>query len=127
MNLSSFYNQQLKNLDEVIHFFMNYEDFRADLRKMTLEDALIKHGLSFEEAVKNAGQPKVHVNSCKEKYISERNGKYLLRKQTSDGYWYVGSFYTLKDAVKVRDCFIENGWDKNELKNICEKLGVERV
>ena len=56
-------------------------------------------------------------------YIGKSSsGKYVVRKSKT----YYGSFKSLDDAVKVRDWFIRNGWNKRWINRACRLTGVKR-
>ena len=54
-------------------------------------------------------------------YITERNGRYYIRKSNR---WF-GTYKTLDDAVKIRDWFKRNGkWDKRWVDRACKECEV---
>ena len=50
------------------------------------------------------------------------SGRYVLRHKRT----YYGSYESLEDAVKVRDWFIRNGWNKRWINRACRLTGVKR-
>lgn len=108
-------------------------EFQQDLREgMTINDALIKHELTFKQAcdtlhgyrIRRKKQPNNHCDSfTKEKYITYNRKKYLVRKNTNGKERYYGRYTTLEEAVIVRDYLEEHGWTKHNLKVIKERLG----
>ena len=50
------------------------------------------------------------------------SGRYILRYKRV----YYGSYESLNDAVKVRNWFIYNRWDKRWLDRACKETGVSR-
>ena len=109
------------------------EMFQEDLRKgMSIEHALKKYGVSFKKAVelmpRHNKNKKKHVKwESQEKYIQKRDGSYYLRKNINGKTVMVGSYTTLKDAIKVRDYCIKFGWKQRSIDEYCEVLGVKRI
>jgi hypothetical protein len=56
------------------------------------------------------------------RYITKVNHRFIIR---FDDVHY-GTYATLLDARRVRDALIRNGWNKDLLDTICERLGVKR-
>ena len=56
------------------------------------------------------------------RYITKVNHRWIIR---FDDVHY-GTYATLLDAKRVRDSLIRDGWNKDLLDNICERLGVKR-
>ena len=114
---------------------VNISQFYKDMQsEMTIPEVLEKHNISFKEACdlltrKNKGirrkkRQKKRYESTGEKYIHKQNNKYFIRRSYKGTTRSYGGYYTLKDAVKVRDYMIRNGWYKNRLKSTCKKLNV---
>jgi hypothetical protein len=111
---------------------LDIEEFQKDLKKMTLEEALIKHNISFKEAV-NSMPMNLTKKSVKHKkrwknngrYIQERDGKFYLRKWIEDKTLLFGTYKSLDDAKKVREMCQERGWLQDNIKEYCEELGIE--
>lgn len=113
---------------------IDVEEFRNDLRTMSLEETLIKHKISFKEAM--ACMPKSYNKKEKKenkpwknasRYIQERDGRYYLRKWIRGKTMMFGTYGSLEDAKKVRDYCEENGWKQKSIKRYCEELGVELI
>lgn len=118
---------------------MNIDEFRKDMRSgMPLEDVLKKHNVSFNTAwgimsrnndprrVKKKKKKKSRRTKTNRKYVSKMGKKYYVRKRVNRKVQVFGSYKTLKDAIKVRDCLIEEGWNKNKLKSIWKKCGINQ-
>lgn len=118
---------------------MGIEKFQKDLKDgMTLEDALIKHNLTFREAVelcprpmacqKITRKPKTRRNVYQkvDTYISLRNDSYMVRRQQNGKSCWGGAYNSLEDAQKVRDYLNENGWNIVKVNEACKKFGIER-
>ena len=91
---------------------------------MTIEEALKKHELTFKYACDNMPRAITKKPTKKKnpsKNISINQGKYLVRKNDV----YYGRYKTLKEAMRIRDYMEKHGWNKKELQNIQEKLGVK--
>lgn len=57
------------------------------------------------------------------KYISQHTtGRYIIRNNRK----HFGTYRTLEDALKIRDWFICNRWDKRWVDRACRECGVER-
>ena len=76
----------------------------------------------FKNEAQGQGRPK-RKNLNKHLYITERDGKFFIRKNDV----FYGTYKTLEDAIKVRDYFIYSRWDIRNLDKVCEELGVERI
>ena len=90
---------------------VNIYDFQKDLQNgMTLEDALQKHGLTFKEAIRKCKSP--HSN---EEFhnIYLKGNRFSVARRMNRKYVQFGSFELLEDAVRCRDFYEANGWDKN--------------
>ena len=105
------------------------QDFKS---QMTIGEVLIKHGLTFKEAValcsiKQPRKPKKssrHYEPTGEEYIRKYGRKYVIRRNIKGKQKWFGSYKTLEDAIKVRDCLNEEGWSTYKVQPIREKLGV---
>ena len=73
----------------------------------------------------------MHYDTQPRKAHRTRKGTYIY-KHSSGRYIiycnhdYYGTYKTFNDARRVRDVLIENGWNKDLLDTICERLGVKR-
>ena len=113
-----------------------YQRFQQDLRDgMSIEDALTKHGMTFKEAFENMERP--HIRGQKtviEKrkdhspsmYINKIRSRYVIYKKVNDKQTYFGTYKTLTDAMKIRDCLVKDGWCPDKLDDYCRACGVER-
>ena len=95
----------------------------------TIETICEKYKLTFHDLwdifkndAQGQGRPKRKTHK-KHLYITERDGKYFIRKSNV----FYGTYHSLEDAVKVRDYFIYHRWDKRNVDKVCRELGVERV
>lgn len=113
---------------------LNQEELNNDFKNMEISEVLKKYNLTFEEAFRLClsdsnyhTKKKSHRRklSRKQKYISQTGNYYYLRKSVEGILTNFGKYKSLADAVKVRNYFIENGWDYNKLDNVCAKLNVE--
>lgn len=118
---------------------MGIEKFQSDLRNgMALEDALIKHNLSFKEAVELCPRPMVcqrlkrkpyskrNLYKKVDTYISLKKDSYMVRRQRNGKSCWGGAYYSLEDAQKVRDYLEEHGWNIINVNKACKKFGIER-
>ena len=112
---------------------MTLTEFQQDLRDgMTIHDALVKHELTFNEAVRYLHgyvKPKQKRNTRRktgtgEKYITYNQGKYLIKRRVNGKEQYFGRYNTLEDAVKMREYCEEHGWYKHRVKGYREVLGI---
>lgn len=109
---------------------VDIETFRKDLKVMTLEETLIKHNVSFQEAVQVMPR-KFSKKKVKKKlknsgrYIQERDGKYYLRKWVTDKTLHFGTYSSLEDAQKMRELCQERGWIQEKVLDYCNELGIE--
>ena len=55
-------------------------------------------------------------------YISEHCGKYIIRKNRK----HFGTYKSLRDAIRIRDWFICNGWYVHRIDRACRECKVER-
>lgn len=126
-------------------------EFQQDLKKgLTLDEACRKHKISLDYAFKH--MPKKITRSKKrnitkklgrppkikrknhnisylpvdEKNITERYGKFFLRKRVQGKERVFGTYKTVEDAVKIRDYCDEHGWHRIRIDEYCNILGVER-
>ena len=115
------------------------EKFQEDLRNgMGLEDALIKHNLSFREAVEYCPKPICHKTRTKkprkkrnvyktiDKYVLQRGEGYHVRKSSEGKNYWGGAYNTVEEAKLVRDFLEENGWNVVKVREACKKYGIER-
>ena len=115
------------------------EKFQDDLRSgMKLEDALIKHNLSFREAVEYCPKPICHkkhnqkprqkrnVYKNIDKHISQRGEAYYVRKSSEGKNYWGGAYNTFEEAKLVRDFLEENGWNVVKVREACKKYNIER-
>ena len=111
---------------------VNISELRKDMKShLTIEEVLIKHGITFKEAVtllsKNQSRKKKQkrpYEKTDEKYISYYCKRYIIRKYVNGKMRSFGGYDTLEDAVKMRDYLMENGWYPNRVKAIRKRLGV---
>lgn len=126
-------------------------EFREDLKRgMSIEDALVKHGLSFQTAFnvlqykqpdqpgtvikprfrkpKNHPKKKHSQNYVKsnEMYIMQRNNTFCIRKQIKGTTRMFGTYNSLEDALKMREALEQDGWHQRHVDKICKELGILR-
>ena len=108
---------------------MNQDEIRSRLKNgETIEKVCQEYNLSFSELV-NLMKTKANEEGYKPTpstghlYVSERYGKFFIRKGTV----YYGTYYSLEDALKVRDYFMFSRWDKRNIDKVCRELGVRRA
>jgi hypothetical protein len=94
----------------------------------TVENTCSKYGISLLELFNmmqyyHNPSPRKSEKPDSWLYIFERKGKFILRKCNV----HYGTYRTLSDAVKVRDYFMFNRWDKRNIDKVCSLVGVERV
>ena len=101
--------------------------FQDDVKVMGLDESLIKHNLSlkdaFESCLKSNWKKKKSSTTCP-RYIQYKGNYYTVRKYKNRKLVYFGKYKTEKDAIKVRDYFMEHGWDKTQLTRVCRLLNV---
>ena len=90
-------------------------EFRRDLQEgMRLEDALIKHNLTFKEACDKSknfkGNGKYHNI-----YLDKNTKKFRVEKMVNSKMIYAGSFEDLDKAVRCRDFYEQWGWDTKKV------------
>ena len=132
---------------------MDLKPFQHDLQNgMTIHDACLKHGLSFQEAfhrlhykvnnnvpVKNPYRRKETIKRderyCPSQYIQCRNGRYYLRKncptksknsKKNTKTFTFGTYSSLEDAERMREALEKDGWHQKHVDRICKELGVVR-
>lgn len=102
--------------------------FQDDVKVMSLDESLIKHNLTlkdaFESCLKSNWKKKKSSKTAGQKYIQYKRNYYTVRKYKNRKLVYFGKYKTEKDAIKVRDYFIEHGWDKTQLTRVCRLLNV---
>ena len=106
-------------------------EFQQDLRNgMGLSEALNKHGLTFKEAVLYSPRPFTKQKkpaSTHEKYIhAPRCGHYTVRKYIRNRIRTFGTYYTLEDAIRIRNHCIKYGWKERSIDEYCKELGIKR-
>ena len=112
---------------------VNIPELRKDMKShMTVEEVLIKHNITFQEAMKllskkqkrKPKKTKRPYRKTGEKYISYYCNRYVIRKSVNGRVLGFGGYNTLEDAVKMRDYLMEHGWYQTRVKAIRERLGV---
>lgn len=105
------------------------DDIRRELRNgETIETICNEYDVSLLELFNimhyyNNPSPRKSTKPDGLLYVTERHGHFYLRKCNVS----YGTYQTLEDAVKVRDYFMLNRWDKRNIDKVCGLLGVERV
>ena len=91
---------------------------------MSIDNVCRKYNIPFSilVAMMKQGERNNSGPKTRELYIVERDGRYHIRRANQ----YYGTYRTLSDAIKVRDWFIYNMFDKRKIDKACEECGVER-
>ena len=109
------------------------DEFKQDLKTHTLEETLVKHEISFNDAVqlliRQGKRKKKKKRKCNaktgEKYILRTTtGKYIIRKYVRGTIRYFGSYDTLEDAIIMRNYLAKNGWYWQRVNEIRKRLEV---
>lgn len=109
-----------------------YLHLRRDLQDgMSITDGLTKYKVSLEDAFKalqyTDNRPMTSTSKTDEFYIRQNmQGHYFILKWINGKQTNFGTYTTLKDAVKIRDWFVENGWIKDDVDQACQECGVTR-
>ena len=105
-------------------------EFQKDLRTLTLDEALTKHGLTLKEAFTTLHHQLLYSKKKPQKpliqYIQETNGRYYVKKQVNGKVRTFGTYTTLTDAKRLRDHCIKHGWKQKQVDNYCKELGIKR-
>ena len=102
-------------------------EITEDLRKgMSLEDCLIKHKTNLQTLFHNE-YPKTLRNDVEKRYIEKKGKRFNIKKKINNHTYYFGVYSSFKDAKEVREELIRTGWKQNQVDNICERIGVERL
>ena len=106
--------------------------FQDDVKVMGLDESLSKHNLTLKEAFDsclktNHWKKKKKSKISGQKYIQYKRKYYTVRKYKNGKLVYFGKYKSESDAIKVRDYFIEHGWDKSQLTRVCRLLNVENL
>ena len=105
-------------------------ELRTKLRSgQTISEVCTEYHITFKELVgalhgyQNQINNRNHRKSWKYIQKRERDEAYILKYNKV----YYGQYKTVNDAKKVRDYFLEYGWNKDNLDFVCKLLGVERM
>lgn len=116
-------------------------NFQKDLKNgASLEEALTNNNLSLKDAFDYAMKEHLkHKTTEKkrrkyyarvDKHIYKYSRIYYIRRQFPNGNGYdnliFGSYYSVEDAVKIRDCLDKYGWEQKRVDEYCEMTGVTR-
>ena len=108
-------------------------DFRDSLRNgMGLWEALEEYNLTLKEAMDHMEKPVTKIKPRKVvfstigPYIYRMGKYYVIQKSIRNHTVSFGRYNNLDDAKKVRDYYLEHGWNRKTLNKVCEELGVER-
>lgn len=103
------------------------KEIRSQLKNGVSINQICKdYGLSFNELLElmKYNNPRRKSNRPRSlMYIMERDGHFYLRKAGK----HYGTYFTVDDALKVRDYYMTKGWCKEKLDSVCRIVGVERV
>lgn len=108
-----------------------YLQFRKDLQNgMTISEGLTKYKITLGEAfnaLQYYNKPKISPTRTNEYNIRQNlQGHYFIIKWIHGKQTNFGTYTTVEDAVKIRDWFMENGWDKENIDKACTECGVTR-
>lgn len=109
-----------------------YLNLRQDLQNgMSIEDGLQKHNLTLKDAFLalqfKDNRPVISPSKTNEFYIQQNiRGHYFVYKYVEGKQTHFGTYTTLPEAVKIRNWFIENGWNKDKIDHACKECGVKR-
>ena len=113
---------------------MNIKAFQNDLQNgLSIEECCNKHHVTLEYAFKVIHKWQIDKNKKQkrtrkqEKYPTvesniQRNHGYMVRKTINGKQQYFGRYPTLETARTVRDYLEENGWNKENLQKIKERI-----
>jgi hypothetical protein len=108
-------------------------EFQDSLRNgMGLWEALKEYNLTLKEAMGRMDKPITKVKprkvvfSTMGPYVYRRDNYYIVQKRMKSKTVNFGTYNNLDDAKKVRDYYLEHGWNRNTLNKVCRELGVER-
>lgn len=92
----------------------------------TIDKVCYDYDLTFPELLKRMSSygsgKKDSVRYTGERYIMKHYGHYVVRKNHK----YFGSYRTLSDAIKIRDWFMVNRWDRRWVDRACRECRVVR-
>ena len=107
--------------------------FQSDLRQgLGLWEALQKHNLTLKYAMDHLDKPRKPAPRRRRgyksfgQYVYRIDKYYTVQKTLNNRSMNFGSYNALSEAKLVRDYYLEHGWDRSRLDEICEKLGVTR-
>lgn len=91
---------------------------------MSIDNVCRKYSIPFNMlvAMMKQGEPNNSGPKTRELYIVAQDGKWRICRNNQ----YYGTYNTLADAIKVRDWFIYNMFDKRKIDRACRECGVER-
>ena len=110
---------------------MNSKKIRSQLQSgMTIDQVCHEHQITFPELLRlmsklgneKKNKKEFHSRPTGQLYISEHYGKYIIRKNKK----HFGTYRSLEDAVRVRDWFMCQRWDKRWVDRACRECGVVR-
>lgn len=108
-------------------------DFRDSLRNgMGLWEALEEYNLTLKEAMDHIDKPMTRSKRKRRSYegmgrfIYRMGNYYVIQKSIRNKTVNFGTYNRLSDAKKVRDYYLEHGWNRKTLNKVCEELGVTR-
>ena len=107
---------------------MNSQEIRSKLKNgTTINQVCTEYKISFKTLVRLMSRlgrdyETPQDTNTGELYITYKRGRFNVNK----GNTYFGGYYTLDDAVRVRDWFIFHRWDKRWIDRACKETGVSR-
>ena len=111
-------------------------NFQKDLKNgASLEEALINNNVSLKDAFDYAMKEHKRYSiekSRKERYkrlcrhIYQYDKVFYIRRTVKGKVMIFGSYYTVSDAKKIRDCLDEYGWEQKRVDEYCKMCGVTR-
>ena len=120
---------------------MSITQFQKDLKNgASLEEALTDNKVTLKQAFDYAMQEHLAQAKTKkrkrkpyyrvDKYIYKYSRIYYIRRQfrTAGEYknYLFGAYYTVEDAMKIRDCLDKYGWEQKRVDEYCKMCGVIR-
>ena len=108
------------------------KELRRDLQNgMSIKKKKKKHNVTLKNAFKELqfrhNEPIILPSKTNEQHIQQnKTGNYFISKCINGKSIHLGTYNTLNDAIKIRNWFAENGWDKNMIDTACQECNVER-
>ena len=108
---------------------MNSKEIRSKLQAgVTINQVCYDYNLTFKKLVTlmlklgNENGTFSRTARTGQLYVHEKHGRFLVVKDHKS----FGSYRSLEDAVKIRDWFLHERWDRRWVDRACKETGVER-